>query len=186
MKIFRNCIRSFIIGFFVIVLFGCVAIRQIENGGVPEGKTFTQTELSLVLTSLSDYSQNVVRNELGISEWGGIWVPNYINKVKGGQYTFYVILNGHGNDFDFRVRKERILQMYPGSRIITSDYLQRSIIYPQTVLGRTQLRLALTGRAVNGYSHIVDIPPLRTRVITPTKPQKSHSVVSPKNRIQKK
>jgi hypothetical protein len=155
----KKIIKFVVMAILAVSLFGCAGYREIRNGGIPEGKTFTETELQQALPALAGFSQNVVRGENGISEWGGIWLPKKLDKVNGGKYTFLVILNGNGTEYDFTIRRERFISMFPGIQILGTDYIQRSIYYPQTIPGRTLMRMSLTGRAVNGYAYYVHCPP---------------------------
>jgi hypothetical protein len=168
----KKIIKFVVMAILALSIVGCSAYREIKNGGIPEGKTFTETELQQALPALTGFGQNVVRGENGISEWGGIWLPKNIDRVNGGKYTFLVILNGNGTEYDFTIRRERFVSMFPGIQILGTDYLAQTIYYPKTVAGRTLLRMSLAGRAVNGYAYYVAIPAQLPKTIAPVEPQK--------------
>lgn len=172
MKIFQSFSTFVIMVILSVSIVGCGAYREIRNGGIPEGKTFTETELQQALPALAGFSQNVVRGENGISEWGGIWLPKNIDKVNGGKYTVLIILNGNGTEYDFTMRRDRFVSMFPGIQILDTDYLARSKYYPQTIPARTILRMSLAGRAVNGYSYYVVIPAQVLKTLVPIELQK--------------
>ncbi|MCX6736217.1 MAG: hypothetical protein NTZ13_03990 [Candidatus Parcubacteria bacterium] len=163
----KKIIAFLLVAFFAMSILSCAVIRQYENGGVPEGKTFSEKELQRAMPALIGFRQRIeaVHDEEGLFTWTGIWVPKDIDTAKGGAYTFLVLLNGNATRQDFVEKKEAILSLYPGVKIVNVNELANTAYYPQSQLIRAGIRYELTGRSIQGDVYDVVIPPQTSKTM---------------------